>query len=316
MPPTGGFGGNTGIHDAHNLAWKLDAVLRGAAGPRLLDSYDLERKPLAERTLAQALARLGAWFKDPDTKLPPSETIVADEAVIFGHRYGAGALVAEPDTSPQDPEDFETRVSPRVAPARGPRTSSSSGPASPCPRSIFSAGDSSCSPGPAPGAKRPPDSRAVTDCRWSATASVPKAIWWTFKIGGAGRTGWPKAGLCWCVRTASSPGARARWQPSPKRRCVRHSPLSSPPPEPRRASSPASQTWILHACREMAVPEPGHSFRERVVDGHHPVQPPHPELAGLLGLRLASGFHRPSNLSSEAGQSSGSPLLVGAGAEE
>jgi hypothetical protein len=55
----------------------------------------------------------------------------------------------------------------------------------------------------------------------------------------------------------------------------------------------------------MAVPEPGHSFRERVVDGHHPVQPPHPELAGLLGLRLASGFHRPSNLSSEAGQSSG-----------
>ena len=33
MPPTGGFGGNTGVHDAHNLAWKLAYVLRGSAGP-------------------------------------------------------------------------------------------------------------------------------------------------------------------------------------------------------------------------------------------------------------------------------------------
>ncbi|WP_253187170.1 FAD-dependent monooxygenase [Paenibacillus sp. GP183] len=40
MPPTGGFGGNTGIHDAHNIAWKLDAVLRGVTGPRLLDTYN------------------------------------------------------------------------------------------------------------------------------------------------------------------------------------------------------------------------------------------------------------------------------------
>jgi putative polyketide hydroxylase len=116
MPPTGGFSGNTGIHDAHNLAWKLDAVLRGAAGPRLLDSYDLERRPLAERTLAQALARLGAWFKDPDAKLPPSETIVPDEAVIFGHRYDAGAFVAEPDVSPQDSEDFENPREPSGRP--------------------------------------------------------------------------------------------------------------------------------------------------------------------------------------------------------
>src|ERR1044071_4765579 len=87
MPPTGGFGGNTGIHDAHNLAWKLDAVFLGAAGAPPLDTYDQERRPVAERTLAQSLARLQAWFKDPRQKLPPPEPIVADEAVIFGYRY-------------------------------------------------------------------------------------------------------------------------------------------------------------------------------------------------------------------------------------
>src|SRR5579885_2043787 len=37
MPPTGGFGLNTGVQDVHNLAWKLAAVLKGEAGPGLLD---------------------------------------------------------------------------------------------------------------------------------------------------------------------------------------------------------------------------------------------------------------------------------------
>src|SRR4029434_6086921 len=76
MPPNGGFGGNTGIQDAHNLAWKLALVLKGQAGPPLLDSYDQERRPVAERTLAQALARLQAWFKDPSKRQPPAEPII------------------------------------------------------------------------------------------------------------------------------------------------------------------------------------------------------------------------------------------------
>jgi 2-polyprenyl-6-methoxyphenol hydroxylase-like FAD-dependent oxidoreductase len=92
MPPTGGFGGNTGIHDVHNLAWKLAAVLSGAAGPRLLDTYDEERRPVVERTTAQALARLQAWFKDPSKKLPPPDKIIDDYGVIFGYRYRTGAL--------------------------------------------------------------------------------------------------------------------------------------------------------------------------------------------------------------------------------
>jgi 2-polyprenyl-6-methoxyphenol hydroxylase-like FAD-dependent oxidoreductase len=99
MPPTGGFGGNTGIQDAHNLAWKLQAVLQGAAGPGLLETYDQERRPVADRTLAQALARLQAWFKDPGGKLPPPEPIADDYAVVFGYRYPAGALVSDGSTA-------------------------------------------------------------------------------------------------------------------------------------------------------------------------------------------------------------------------
>lgn len=95
MPPTGGFGGNTGIHDAHNLAWKLACVLRGSARPALLDTYDAERRFVADRTLRQALARLSAWFKDPSKKLPPPEPIEDDAAVIFGYVYPEGAFVPE-----------------------------------------------------------------------------------------------------------------------------------------------------------------------------------------------------------------------------
>ncbi len=47
FPPTGGLGANTGIADAHNLAWKLAHVHRGTAEPALLDSYETERRPIA-----------------------------------------------------------------------------------------------------------------------------------------------------------------------------------------------------------------------------------------------------------------------------
>ena len=54
MPPNGGFGGNTGIQDAHNLAWKLAMVLKGKAGPELLATYESERRPVALFTVEQA----------------------------------------------------------------------------------------------------------------------------------------------------------------------------------------------------------------------------------------------------------------------
>jgi 2-polyprenyl-6-methoxyphenol hydroxylase-like FAD-dependent oxidoreductase len=48
FPPTGGFGLNSGVQDAHNLTWKLVYVLRGWASDKLLDSYDVERRPVAQ----------------------------------------------------------------------------------------------------------------------------------------------------------------------------------------------------------------------------------------------------------------------------
>ena len=47
--PSGGYGMNTGIGDAADLGWKLAAVLHGFAGPRLLESYDAERRPVGLR---------------------------------------------------------------------------------------------------------------------------------------------------------------------------------------------------------------------------------------------------------------------------
>ncbi len=50
--PTGGLGYNTGVGDAIDLAWKLAAVLQGWGGPKLLPSYQLERRQVGERNVA------------------------------------------------------------------------------------------------------------------------------------------------------------------------------------------------------------------------------------------------------------------------
>lgn len=54
-PPTTGLGLNTAIQDAHNLAWKLAAVVKGKAAPALLDTYELERRPVAARNVDWAM---------------------------------------------------------------------------------------------------------------------------------------------------------------------------------------------------------------------------------------------------------------------
>ena len=107
MPPTGGFGLNTGVQDVHNLAWKLAGVLQGWAAPSLLDTYDAERQPVGRAITEQSLAnsismgRLGAaqaqGFARPE--------FLNEVGMIFGASYDSSAVVADgtPAYVPADP---------------------------------------------------------------------------------------------------------------------------------------------------------------------------------------------------------------------
>lgn len=115
FPPTGGMGLNTGVADAHNLIWKILAVEDGWASPSLLDSYEAERRPIAEINchqslsnafkmvmLAEALdlhpgatgADLHAVLADPSRKAPIAAAVQAQAAhfdmlgLQIGYVYG------------------------------------------------------------------------------------------------------------------------------------------------------------------------------------------------------------------------------------
>ena len=90
QPPSGGLGGNTGIAEAHNLAWKLAAVLRGEAGEALLTTYDAERRPLADYTAEQTT------LLSQQRQTEGSAGITVDlSSVNAGYRYSAGAIMQE-----------------------------------------------------------------------------------------------------------------------------------------------------------------------------------------------------------------------------
>lgn len=99
MPPNGGFGGNTGIHDAHNLAWKLAAVLHGAAGPALLASYDAERRPVADFTVEQAYSRY-VTRTAPHLGTDDIDPVAHDFEVELGYRYRSAATIGSPADGP------------------------------------------------------------------------------------------------------------------------------------------------------------------------------------------------------------------------
>ena len=94
MPPTGGLGANTGIQDAHNLAWKLAAVVKGEAGLALLDTYHDERRPVGLLTMEQALARWGSRVGEGvDEETAP---LMDYAALAFGYRYQSAAVLGAP----------------------------------------------------------------------------------------------------------------------------------------------------------------------------------------------------------------------------
>jgi 2-polyprenyl-6-methoxyphenol hydroxylase-like FAD-dependent oxidoreductase len=97
MPPFKGGGANTGIASAQNLAWKLAAVLRGAAGAELLDTYHAERHPVAQFTARQSLTGPGAAFLPLG---PDAPTLERDEDLplfymIAGYKYRSAAVITD-----------------------------------------------------------------------------------------------------------------------------------------------------------------------------------------------------------------------------
>jgi len=122
--PQGGFGMNTGVDDAANLAWKLAALVRGWGGPRLLESYETERRPIAIRntSAAQAMARqigdvpVGDAILD-DTEAGAAARIAAGRAlskfseefasigIQLGARYDNSPIVIGDGRAPPDPHD-------------------------------------------------------------------------------------------------------------------------------------------------------------------------------------------------------------------
>ncbi|MCI2421877.1 FAD-dependent oxidoreductase [Saccharopolyspora sp. K220] len=91
MPPFAASGANTGIVDAHNLGWKLAAVLSGAATPELLDSYDTERRPAGWFAADQSSRRSRDLAAAPDPTLAHPFVLAAG-----GFQYPAGAFVGGP----------------------------------------------------------------------------------------------------------------------------------------------------------------------------------------------------------------------------
>jgi 2,4-dichlorophenol 6-monooxygenase len=140
-PPTGALGMNAAVHDVHNLTWKLALVLRGLAGPSLLDSYQAERKPVAQLIVDQALSSffqhseidhaIGLDPQSPeagwagmrelfsDTPAGRDKRAAVDAAaerkglefsalnLEIGYRYREGAVVADPEP---DDTRFDART--------------------------------------------------------------------------------------------------------------------------------------------------------------------------------------------------------------
>lgn len=118
-PPFGGFGMNMGVADSVDLGWKIAAALQGWGGPRLLDSYETERRGAHEFVLDEAEANLAV---QPGTLLRPGiedegvagdsirrelaeiiERVKVDEfytlGVVLGYRYQGSPVIVDDGTA-------------------------------------------------------------------------------------------------------------------------------------------------------------------------------------------------------------------------
>ena len=140
--PAGGFGMNTGVGDSVDLGWKLAATIQGWGGPRLLDSYEPERRPIGIRNVNEA----GDMRADFDTQIPTSAVLEEDseegnrlrekarEAILrtrakefqhdsvgieLGYRYDSSPICV-PDGTPPPPDDHAHYVPTTWPGARAP----------------------------------------------------------------------------------------------------------------------------------------------------------------------------------------------------
>jgi hypothetical protein len=114
LPPTGGFGVNTGIQGVHNLAWKLALVRSGVAGQGLLDTYDIERRAVgrfnADRSLenSRMVQQIAASAMGGGTS--PKDAVAASKrygnflGMELGFWYASEAVVPD-GTDPPEVED-------------------------------------------------------------------------------------------------------------------------------------------------------------------------------------------------------------------
>ncbi|MGE0744004.1 MAG: FAD-dependent oxidoreductase [Rhodospirillales bacterium] len=144
--PTGGFGMNTGVADAVDLSWKLEAMLAGWGGPQLLDSYEAERKPVAHRNVMEAsgnLRRMLSPGHNPGLldRTPQGTAVRAalgqefaqamkrewrTAGIHLGYRY-EGSPIVWPDGTPAPPYETSTYVPTARPGARAPHVNLADG---------------------------------------------------------------------------------------------------------------------------------------------------------------------------------------------
>lgn len=97
MPPFKAGGANTAIQSAHNLAWKLAAVLQETAGPALLNTFHAERHPVGSFAARQSLSgpTIPLLRLEDDRPLLPPEEECSMFALMVGYRYGSAAVLSD-----------------------------------------------------------------------------------------------------------------------------------------------------------------------------------------------------------------------------
>lgn len=127
MSPAGGFGMNVGIQDAHNLAWKLAAVISGWAPPASLASYEAERRPVALSMVDQMARNMRSRIApdpyavhssaSPDAPHPPMDRadVGREHNLVFGVTYDSPLIVSD-GTSPLQVANPVTDYSPSARP--------------------------------------------------------------------------------------------------------------------------------------------------------------------------------------------------------